>query len=143
MIVCTSNNFQIMVDSVLHRGTMSNGEEDANRPRPHFPHNQKPCGSESWSASSNLCPGHLVAADETVYLNQVDSVLYGSGVRAALLSLLLECVDPKLVCDRCKLHSHTVGLMVNIQLHHTIHQANTTLCDKDRKNRKTLKFSHF
>ena len=63
MIVCTSNNFQIMVVSVLHRGTMSNCEEDANRPRPHFPHNQKPCGSESWSASSNLCPGHLVAAD--------------------------------------------------------------------------------
>ena len=45
---------------------------------------------------------------ETVYLNQVDSVLYGSGVRAAFVSLLLKCVDPKWVCDRCKLHSHIV-----------------------------------
>ena len=79
---------------------------------------------------------------EKVYLNQVDSVLYGSGVRAALVSLLLECVDPK-QCDRCKLQSHIVGSMVNIWLHHTIRQANTTLRDKkDRKNRKTLKFSH-
>ena len=72
---------------------------------------------------------------ETVYLNQVDSVLYGSGVNAALVCLLLECVDPKWVCDRYKLHSHIVGLMVNIRLYHTIRQANTTLGDKkDRKN---------
>ena len=76
--------------------------------------------------------------------------------RKVIASLIHQkCIKAKLICELSKLEnlqklkcelSHLDILvlhLVNIRLHHTIKEINQNLRDnKDRKNRKTLKFSH-
>lgn len=81
---------------------------------------------------------------EMKYCSIIDDAIYVEKVKASLVSTLLK-VDAckKLACDSCDLVSMVVHLMVNIYLHHTIRQTNIKLRDqKQRKNRKILKFSH-
>ena len=80
---------------------------------------------------------------EVEYTRHVESVIRQKHVKAALLALMLECVDEQLVCDTCNLHQMISCLMVNIRLFHSIRLANAELRDKhNRKNRKALKFAH-
>lgn len=81
---------------------------------------------------------------EVEYTNIIDAVIHKEGVKSKLVSTLIknQAVD-SLSCSTCHLGHAVVHLMVNIRLHHTIRQTNNKLRDqKDRKNRKVLKFSH-
>ena len=81
---------------------------------------------------------------EIHYCKIIDDCIYLDGTKAALVSSIMNHVKfGHLMCETCKVHNVIVYIMVNIRLHHTIRQANVKLRDqKDRKNRKTMKFSH-
>ena len=86
----------------------------------------------------------VVKASEVEYVKVIDNVMHKQGVKASIISALLKVCNVKdLLCDQCNVHLAIVQLMVNIRFHHTIRQANIKLRDqKDRTNRKVMKFSH-
>lgn len=72
------------------------------------------------------------------YINKAENV------KATIVSSLLSnCKLQDLTCDVCHIEKVIAHLFCNIRLHHTIKITNSKLRDnKDRRNRKTLKFSH-
>ena len=86
----------------------------------------------------------IVELLELKYRKVIDMYFHSSSVKAALIQNLstVEKLN-SLHCQTCCAHKLVLHLMLNIRLHHTIRQANRNLkANKDRKNRKTLKFSH-
>lgn len=82
---------------------------------------------------------------ELEYRKLVDQcMIIKESVKATLVASLLQNVKLyTLKCNTCHVEQLVVHLMVNIRLHHTIKETNRSLREnKDRKNRKVLKFSH-
>ena len=81
---------------------------------------------------------------EKEYIRVIDDNVFKDGVKKILVGSILKYVNmEELVCEYCKCHLSIVNLYVNIRLHHSIRLANRQLRDqKERKNRKVLKFSH-
>ena len=82
---------------------------------------------------------------ELQYRKQIDECMAKTeAVKATLIASLLHNVKlDRLKCNRCHLEQLVVHLMANIRLHHTIKETNRSLEEnKDRRNRKTLKFAH-
>ena len=81
---------------------------------------------------------------EEEYRKLIDSLIYNDHVKACIVNTLLKNVSvDELQCSTCKSHEIIVSVMVNIRLHHSLREANHSLRDqKDRRNRKTLKFCH-
>ena len=86
---------------------------------------------------------NLLKQLESEYRSIIDDVIPAPHVKASLAQSFLKIVPGCLKCDLCHLPSLIVHFMINIRLHHTIRQVNHMLRDqKERKNRKMLKFSH-
>ena len=81
---------------------------------------------------------------ELEYRNSIESCLHQDHLKATLASKLSK-VDNlrRLQCDAFHLGILVMHLYLNIRLHHTIKEINRGLRkSKDRRNHKTLKFSH-
>ena len=94
-------------------------------------------------APSNTLLG-VVQLLELKYRKVIDSVVHEEGIKAKLVRELGKVQRlQSLSCESCHLQLLVVHMVVNIRLHHTIKEANHSLKEnKDRKNRKTIKFSH-
>ena len=81
---------------------------------------------------------------EGQYREVADECIHGERVKANMVASLAERVDLSILkCDVCHMESILLHLMANIQLHHTLHEYNRHLRDnRNRKNRKTVKFCH-
>lgn len=81
---------------------------------------------------------------ETEFRNVVEEVVSGERVKSTLVCTLSKRVDmADLECRSCHLKTLVLHLVVNIRLHFAIKENNRMLVqNKDRKNRKTFKFSH-
>ena len=86
----------------------------------------------------------VVVAFEKQYQATVQDVMVAPSVKAQLLAAMSKEIDLAwLACNRCHISNSVLYLLVNVRLHHTIRLANRNIVDnKDRRNRKTLKFSH-
>ena len=93
--------------------------------------------------SSQLLLG-TVELLELEYRNCIESCLHQDHLKATLASKLSKVDNlQRLQCDVCHLGVLVMHLYLNIRLHHTIKEINHGLREsKDRRNRKTLKFSH-
>ena len=81
---------------------------------------------------------------EAVYRRIVEKVVVGENVMGTLVTTVCSDVDlSRLSCEQCHMEQSIIGLMLRIRLHHTLKENNQFLSNGgDRKNRKTLKFSH-
>ena len=81
---------------------------------------------------------------ELEYRNSIESWLHQDHLKATLASKLSKVDNlQRLQCDACHLGIFVMYLYLNIRLHHTTKEINRGLREsKDRRNRKTLKFSH-
>ena len=81
---------------------------------------------------------------EIKYREIIDSCIHSLCIKAQISETLgkLEILD-RMKCVDCHTDKLIVNIMINIRLHHMIKEVNRNLRDsKDRKNRKTIKFSH-
>ena len=95
------------------------------------------------TAPSNVLLG-IMELLEDKYRTIIDTTIHQQHVKAQLtreLGKINRVHD--LNCDTCHLHLLTIQIFINIRLNHSIREINHGLRDnKDRKNRKTLKFAH-
>ena len=78
---------------------------------------------------------------ELEYRNSIESCLHQDHLKASKLSKVDNL--QRLQCDVCHLGILVMHLYLNIRLHHTTKEINRGLIEsKDRRNHKTLKFSH-
>ena len=77
-------------------------------------------------------------------VNSIESCLHQDHLKGTLASKLSKVDNlQRLQCDACYLGILVMHLYLNIRLHHTTKEINRGLREsKDRRNRKTLKFSH-
>jgi hypothetical protein len=95
------------------------------------------------STPSKLLMG-VVQMLELEYRKAITSVIYKVGLKAMLVERLGKISNRHMLqCETCHLDILVLHLVVNIRLHHTIREINEGLrANKDRKNRKTIKFLH-
>ena len=95
------------------------------------------------STPSKLLLG-VVQLLELEYRKAITSVIYKVGLKATLVERLGKTRNLQMFeCENCHLDILVLHLVVNIRLHHTIREINEGLrANKDRKNRKTIKFLH-
>ena len=88
----------------------------------------------------------VISDFELAYRKCIDEVIYSNNVKAVMVSTLLKVESLKaLGCQEksCQVIPSVAHLFVNIRLHHSIKEANVSLsCNKQRSNRKVIKFSH-
>jgi hypothetical protein len=81
---------------------------------------------------------------ELKYRNVIHSCIHKIHIKAILISELSQVKQlQNLACEKCHLQTLVLHLVINIRLHHSIKLINRNLkANKDRSNRKTLKFMH-
>ena len=100
------------------------------------------------SYNSLLAPSKLLLGTiqlmEIRYRKHIKTCIHQEHLKIALAVELSKIENlNQLHCQSCHLHLLVLHLLINIRLHHTIKEINQGLKDnKDRKNRKTIKFSH-
>ena len=87
---------------------------------------------------------HALCSIEQEYRRVIDNTIYNNHVKASLLTHLESNAKlESITCQACNVHKMVLHIMINIRLHHTLRESNRSLlANKDRKNRKVLKFSH-